>query len=159
MEFRIQKVYSHPDSSLSSLQSFTPSHLHVIAIHWVLDVHVHWNSPHFSGVTLQSYAGREVDVWLYGADVYLAIMLNLLIKSTCMPTLFGVFFVQVYFKHHKTIIATKRKATPKHHRKIYTTTAWTKPFLQIVIGLCWDSGETQQSSYSATDRAYCENSW
>lgn len=86
----ISNVHSHPDSSLSSLQSLTPSHLHVIAMHWVLDAHDHWNSPHFSGVTLQFCTGREVVVWLYGADGYLAIMLNLLNNSTCMPTLFEI---------------------------------------------------------------------
>lgn len=86
----ISNVHSHPDSSLSSLQSFTPSHLHVVAMHWVLDAHDHWNSPHFSGVTLQFYTGREVVVCLYGADGYLAIMLNLLNTSTCTPTLFEI---------------------------------------------------------------------
>ncbi len=50
-------------------------------------------------------------------------MLNLLIKSTCMPTLFGVFFVQVYFKHHKTIIATKKKP---HHKHQSTTERFTQ---------------------------------
>lgn len=40
-------------SSLSSVQSFMPSHLHVLGMHWVFEAQDHWNSPHATGSTAQ----------------------------------------------------------------------------------------------------------
>lgn len=40
-------------SSLSSEQSFTPSHLHAFGMHWVPEAQDHWNSLHVTGPVSQ----------------------------------------------------------------------------------------------------------
>ena len=50
---------SHSISSLPSSQSFLPSQCQDLGIHMVLELQVHWNSPHFKGATGQSWKEKS----------------------------------------------------------------------------------------------------